>query len=87
MVKQLSVPLVILRPNVVSQRTGLHKTSIRRLEEEGLFPQSVTLNTNSTGYYEHEVDQWIRNRPRGGGRRLPPGCSGSPRRVRERLHD
>lgn len=59
--------MTILRLPAVTQKTGLSKARVYRLEREGRFPARVELGPNSVGWYEHEVDEWAANRSR----RLP----------------
>jgi prophage regulatory protein len=61
---------VIIRRPVVRQRTGYSDSQRDRLEKKGEFPQRVQLGERAVGWYEDEVDQWIRARVRGRGRTL-----------------
>jgi len=56
--------LRILRVSEVCARTGYSKTSLYRLEAEGRFPKRVKLGENSTGWYAHEVDEYLASLPR-----------------------
>lgn len=55
---------IILRRKSVLARTGLTKSTLYYYEIAGTFPKRVTLGKNSVGWYEDEVDDWIRSRPR-----------------------
>jgi prophage regulatory protein len=61
----------IIRKREVLRRTGYADySSIWRLERNGEFPKRVQLNANgAVGWYEAEIDEWVRNRVRAGGRR------------------
>jgi prophage regulatory protein len=64
---------VIIRKPEVKKRTGLSDTTIWRLERENLFPKRIQLTeAGSVGWYETEVDRWVHDRVRAGGKR-PPG--------------
>lgn len=53
----------ILRKEEVADRTGLSKTTIWRLERDGDFPPRRRLGSNSVGWVEAEIDEWLKNRP------------------------
>lgn len=57
----------ILRAEEVTQRTGLSRSSIRRLEDAGSFPSRRRLTPNGVGWIESEVEDWIESRPRAEG--------------------
>ncbi len=54
-----------LRVREVADLVGLSRTTIWRLERIGLFPTRVQLSTNSVGWLEPEVRDWLAKRPRG----------------------
>ena len=56
--------LRILRMPEVCARTGYSKTTIYRLEAEGRFPKRVKCGENMTGFFEHEVAEYLANLPR-----------------------
>jgi prophage regulatory protein len=74
-------PTLLTRREVL-RRTGLGKTKIHQLEAVGEFPSRIKLGEGSVGYYEHEIDLWIKQRIRAGGRRMPPGCRGAEPKAR-----
>ncbi len=49
----------ILRFPAVQQATGLSRTTIWRLERDGLFPRRRQLSANTVGWPRCEVDDWI----------------------------
>jgi prophage regulatory protein len=66
----------IIRRAEVRQRTGYSSTQIWRMEREGKFPARIQLNpdgpaSGAIGWYEDEIDEWVRRRVRGIGRPLP----------------
>lgn len=63
----------ILRKAAVRDRTGLSNTTIWRKDkdENDEFPKSVQVSVGLVGWYEDEIDQWVNNRARGGGK-CPP---------------
>jgi prophage regulatory protein len=62
---------VIIRSAETMRRTGYSASTINRLEKKNQFPQRVQLGERAIGWYEDEVDEWVRNRVRGSGPRLP----------------
>jgi prophage regulatory protein len=60
----------IIRRAGVEQKTGLSYETINRYEKRGEFPARVQLGTNSVGWFEDEVDDWIKARVRAFGRRV-----------------
>jgi prophage regulatory protein len=73
----MAKPRRIIRKPEILARTGLSYSTIWRYERAGEFPQRVRLNVDDTsqtspvGWYEDEVDQWIKARIRGAGLRPP----------------
>ncbi len=57
----------ILRKREASQKTGLSMAHIDRITRDpnNDFPAKVQLGGNAVGWYEHEIDEWLSNRPRG----------------------
>jgi prophage regulatory protein len=41
-------------------------TTLWRLERDGRFPKKVKIGDAAVAYYEHEIEEWIRSRVRGG---------------------
>jgi prophage regulatory protein len=56
----------LIRPREVIRRTGYTLTTIWRLERAGGFPKKVKIGEAAVAYYEHEIEEWIRSRVRGG---------------------
>ena len=54
----------VIRLPAVLKKTNLSRSTIYRLEAQGKFPARVRLGENSTGWHEHEIDEWLANRPR-----------------------
>jgi predicted DNA-binding transcriptional regulator AlpA len=67
----------VIRRREVRRRTGYSDTTIWRMEAAGTFPARFQLNPEAAGpygavgWYEDEVDAWIRKRVRGIGEPLP----------------
>lgn len=55
-------PRTILRIEVVLHQTGLKRTMLYDLIKNGTFPQQVSLGARAVGWYQDEVDEWVRNR-------------------------
>lgn len=77
-------PRIIRRPHVEAM-TGLSRTRIYRLIDEGLFPASVPLpDKHTVGWVMSEVEQWIAERiaDRDQGEMPRRGKPGEPARPR-----
>ncbi len=60
----------IIRRAEVRRRTGLSDTTIWRQENRGGFPHRVKLTEGgSVGWFEDEIDRWVHERIRAGGKR------------------
>jgi len=55
----------IIRKSQLRELTGFSPRHIDRLEKAGKFPSRLQLGPKSVGWYEHEVFEWLENRPRG----------------------
>ena len=53
----------IQREPVVKARTGLSRVQRWRLVRDGKFPAPITLGSNSIGWREPDIDEWLANRP------------------------
>ncbi len=58
----------ILRRKAVLAKTGLSSVTIWRLEKAGRFPRRIQLGSNSVGWVAEEVDAWVQQRQRVGGK-------------------
>ena len=56
----------VLRLKDVKEATGLSRSSIYALQQQGIFPQSIRVGPKATGWYEDEVQNYIETRPRTG---------------------
>lgn len=54
-------PERIIRMKTVIDRTGLSESTIYRKMKQGKFPQRVKISINGVGWYESEVNRWIRS--------------------------
>ncbi len=54
----------LLRFPDVRARTGLSRSTIWRLERQGLFPRHRRVSANVVAWVEAEVNEWIRSSPR-----------------------
>ena len=52
---------IIKRPGVEAI-TGLSRSSIYAMMENGTFPKAVKISQRSVGWLEHEVQEWLKNR-------------------------
>jgi prophage regulatory protein len=68
---------VIIRKRAVEHKTGYSYSTINRLEKAKQFPERVQLSERAIGWFEDEVDDWVRNRVRGRGRSLPEQHAGT----------
>jgi len=54
----------IIRLGEVEHKTGLKKSKIYQMMNDGDFPKAVKLGPRSVGWFEDETDEWIENLPR-----------------------
>lgn len=52
----------IIRPRDLQKLTGLSRTTIWRLEQEGKFVQKIRLTRHSIGYRRSDIERWIEDR-------------------------
>jgi prophage regulatory protein len=55
---QLTPPRILRLP-AVTQYVGLSRSSIYRLMEKGLFPQSIRLGLAAIGWDERDISIWL----------------------------
>ncbi|MGH9140239.1 MAG: helix-turn-helix transcriptional regulator [Vicinamibacterales bacterium] len=60
--QQVSPMLRLLRFPDVHERTGLSRSTIWRLEQQGLFPRHHRISANAVAWVEAEVLYWIRTK-------------------------
>ena len=53
---------IVLRLPAVMARTGLSRSTIYERIAAGVFPAQVRLGVRAAGWYQHEVDAWVRSR-------------------------
>jgi predicted DNA-binding transcriptional regulator AlpA len=51
-----------LRFPEVAERIGLSRSSVWRMERAGQFPQHRRLSSNTVGWWEPEIEEWLRTR-------------------------
>jgi prophage regulatory protein len=61
-----SIPLKFLRFSAVRERTGLSRSTIWRLERQGVFPKHRRISASAVGWLEQEVNEWVLWRVRAG---------------------
>jgi len=47
----------------VVKKVGLSRTTLWRMENEGLFVNRVRLSVNAVGYLSDQIDAWMTSRP------------------------
>jgi prophage regulatory protein len=52
----------ILRKKEVLHITGLSKSTIYAKIKEGTFPKQIILSVRSVGWFEHEIQDWLKSR-------------------------
>jgi prophage regulatory protein len=52
----------VLSLKTVLARVPLSRTTLWRLEREGLFPQRIKLSENRVGWLEEDIEQWIQRK-------------------------
>jgi len=56
-----------LRIHAVIELTGLSRSSIYRLVQEGKFPPPVKLSLRASAWFERDVNEWLANLPHNAG--------------------
>ena len=59
---------IIIRRAELQRRVPFSMVHIWRLERDGKFPTRIQLGDNSVGWFLDEIDGWMKNRIRAGGR-------------------
>ena len=54
----------IIKRSAVLAKCAISKDTLYRLMTNGDFPLAITLVGRHVGWYQHEVDEWLLNRPR-----------------------
>ncbi|GGF57654.1 hypothetical protein GCM10011332_08910 [Terasakiella brassicae] len=54
----------IMRTTDVLKIVQFSRSTLWRKVQSGEFPAPVELGSNSSGYFEHEVLEWLNSRPR-----------------------
>ena len=57
---------IVIRLPAVLAKVNASRSAIYRWQSDPSsgFPKRVRLGENSVGWYEHEIDEWLANRPR-----------------------
>ena len=55
-------PRKILRLPAVREKTGIGRDSIYRGAREGWFPKPIKLTERCSGWFEDEIDLWLKSR-------------------------
>ncbi len=50
----------ILRINEVCKKTGIGRSTIYRMMQQGEFPKPIKLGKKISGWLEEDIDQWLR---------------------------
>ncbi|MCY3605353.1 MAG: AlpA family phage regulatory protein [Gammaproteobacteria bacterium] len=58
----------MLRRHSVERMTGLSKSTLYRLIKQGHFPPPLRLTRKAVRWRSAEIQEWLSDRPRGGGR-------------------
>lgn len=53
----------IIRMKEVVKKVGLSRTTLWRMEKDGLFVSRVRLSVNAVGYLSDQIDAWMASRP------------------------
>jgi len=54
----------IIRIKDLCKKLGISRTSIYRYMKLNKFPRPIVLSTNTIGWKECEIDEWVESRPR-----------------------
>ena len=60
----------VIRLKEVMDQTGLSRSTIFALQKQGIFPASIKIGPKASGWYEDEVQHYLKTRPRFGAGRL-----------------
>ena len=60
--KCIAMYQTILRLPLVTQRTGLSRSSIYSGVKQGTFPAQISLGPRAVGWLESSIDAWIQQR-------------------------
>ena len=55
----------VLRRPEVEERVGLARSTLYKLIGLGKFPEPIRLGTNSVGWLESDIEEWLASRQRG----------------------
>ena len=55
---------IFLRPKMVYAMVGMSRSTIWRMERQGLFPGRVSLGARCVGYIASEISEWVATRAR-----------------------
>jgi prophage regulatory protein len=83
---QRTAPL-ILRVRDVIQRTGLSRSTIIRLEQNGKFPPHIDLSPRSIGWSSEDVDLWVREQVQSAHARRHGNAVAAQKRAEEAGHE
>lgn len=61
-VNETAVQLRIIRRPEVESRVGLARSTIYELIKEGKFPAPVQLGARAVGWFESEIEAWLRDK-------------------------
>jgi len=53
----------VLRLPAVIEKTGLSRSSIYRLIQDGKFPPPVKLSARASAWFEHDINEWLSDLP------------------------
>lgn len=59
MISSTSIPIRILHPAVVCDRTSVSRTTLWRMVKQGAFPAPVRLSNNRIGWLETDIQSWL----------------------------
>lgn len=53
-----------IRMKDLEKKIGLKVDKINQLEKAGLFPRRIRIGKKAVAHLEHEIDEWLKSRPR-----------------------
>lgn len=56
---------LLLTNEQIIEMTGLSRTTLYRLEQRGEFPARLHLSQRVIRWHRHEIENWLKTRPRG----------------------
>lgn len=64
-IKAANEKLTILRKNKAAEKLQISTVTLWRLDQTPDFPRKVKIGARGIGYFEHELDAWLKSQQEG----------------------